>query len=125
MNNFGIEDKTVSIVIPCRNEEQYIEKCLSSFIEMDYPNELLEIIVVDGNSSDNTRNLVQEFQKKYSFVKLIQNHKLYTPFALNIGIKNAIGNFIMIASAHSTFSNNYIKNLVKAFEELNADGAGE
>ena len=124
MENLNSTDKTVSIIIPCRNEEQYIEECMLSFIEMDYPNELLEIIVVDGNSSDRTRSLIEKFQKTYPLIKLIPNPKTFTPFALNIGIKSASGNFIMIASAHSSFSKNYIKDLVQAFEILNADGVG-
>ena len=42
--------ENISVIIPCRNEEKYIEKCLTSFIEMDYPKDLLEIILVDGRS---------------------------------------------------------------------------
>ena len=45
-------DKTVSIIIPCRNEEKYIEKCISSFLEQSYPKELLNIIIADGMSTD-------------------------------------------------------------------------
>jgi glycosyltransferase involved in cell wall biosynthesis len=114
----------ISVIIPCRNEEKYIGQCLESLIDMDYPNELLEIIIVDGNSTDNSRTLIQKYQKVYTFIQLIQNSKLFTPYALNIGIKSAKGIFVMIASAHATFSKNYINNIVEAIVNLKADGAG-
>ena len=52
-------DKTVSIIIPCRNEEKYIERCISSFLEQSYPQELLQIIVSDGMSTDGTRDIIR------------------------------------------------------------------
>lgn len=114
----------VSVIIPCRNEEKYIGQCLNSFIEMDYPKELLEIIIVDGNSSDNSRTLIQQYQKNYPFIQLFHNPKFYTSYALNMGIKNAKGGFVMIVSAHSSFSKNYINNIMEAIVNLKADGAG-
>ncbi len=124
MDKLNNGDKTISIIIPCKNEENYIEQCLLSFVEMDYPNELLEILVVDGESSDNTKKIIQQIQKKYSFIKLLNNPKIITPHALNIGIRNAKSNFIMIASAHSSFSKSYITELIKAINELNANVVG-
>ena len=55
--------RTVSIVIPCRNEERYIGRCLDSLLANDYPHDDLEIIVVDGMSTDHTREIVSEYCK--------------------------------------------------------------
>ncbi|MDN5325262.1 MAG: hypothetical protein PWP02_981, partial [Thermosipho sp. (in: thermotogales)] len=88
----------VSIVIPVRNEEKHIEKCLKSLLENDYPNK--EIIVVDGMSEDKTREIVKKFEN----VKIIDNKYKITPIALNLGIKEATGKYIMIAGAHTTYS---------------------
>ena len=114
----------ISVIIPCRNEEKYIASCLTSFVEMDYPKNLLEIIIVDGRSKDKTLEIVHNFQLRYPFIKVIDNPNLFVPHALNIGIKNSISEFIMIASAHSFFEKNYISEVFKALETLNCDGAG-
>lgn len=67
---------TVSIVIPCRNEENYIGECLDSFINQTYPKELYEVLVCDGFSDDKTREIVEEYSKKYSNIKLLDNEGL-------------------------------------------------
>ena len=51
---------TISIVIPAYNEEHFIEDCLNSVYQQDYPKELLEVIVVDGNSHDRTAEIIRE-----------------------------------------------------------------
>jgi len=56
--------KKVSIIVACRNEEEFIEKCLESLLAQDYPSELIEIIVVDGMSTDKTLEIVNEIKKK-------------------------------------------------------------
>ena len=56
-------NKTVSVVIPCRNEEKYIGKCIESFLKQSYPMELLTIIISDGMSTDNTRSIINEIIK--------------------------------------------------------------
>lgn len=114
----------ISIIIPCRNEEKYIESCLTSFIEIDYPKDLLEIIVVDGRSEDKTLEIVQKFQLRYPFIKVLDNPNLYAPSAFNIGILNATAEYVMIASAHSSFKKNYISEIFNALETLNCAGAG-
>ena len=110
--------KKVSIVIPTRNEEKHIEKCINSILENDYPEK--EIIVVDGMSNDKTRKIL----KKYKEIKLIDNPDKITPIALNIGIKNSSGDYVMIAGAHSTYSKNYISECVKKLDENKCDIAG-
>lgn len=108
----------VSIVIPCRNEEKYIVDCVRSLLENGYDPALLEILVVDGKSSDRTAELVTDLNKRYPQVHLLVNDLKVTPNALNIGIQNATGNYILIASAHSAFSKGYIATLVEQIETL-------
>jgi len=52
----------VSIIIPCRNEERYIEKCLETILSQDYPKEKLEVLVVDGASEDRTKEVIEELK---------------------------------------------------------------
>jgi glycosyltransferase involved in cell wall biosynthesis len=110
--------KKVSIVIPCRNEEKYIVDCVRSLLTNGYDPALLEILVVDGKSTDRTAELVEQLNKEYTQVRLLVNEKKVTPNALNIGIHNATGNYILIASAHSAFSKGYIATLVEEIEKL-------
>lgn len=110
--------KKVSIIIPALNEEKHIKNCIDSLINNDYEDK--EIIVVNGMSEDNTREIL----KKYENIKIIDNPDKITPIALNIGIKEATGDYIMIAGAHTTYSENYISACVKKLEENKCDIAG-
>jgi glycosyltransferase involved in cell wall biosynthesis len=105
----------VSVVVPCYNEELYISDCISSLIQNDYKE--IEIIVVDGLSSDKTQEIVTEIQIKSSNLNLLNNKKRLTPISLNIGVATAKGEFIMIAGAHSKYPANYISSLMKYFDD--------
>ena len=106
----------VSVVIPVRNEEKFIGKVLDSILKNDYPKEKLEILVIDGMSKDKTREIVKSYSEKYPFIKILDNPHRYTPHALNIGIDNMSGNIMMIAGAHTTYSENYISECVNAIQ---------
>jgi len=114
----------VSIIIPCRNEEKFIGKCLDSISRQDYPKENLEVLVVDGMSGDKTREIIKEYSEKYSFIKFLENPNKFTPFALNIGIKNAQGEVILRMDAHAGYEKYYISKCVKYLRESGADNVG-
>src|SRR5271167_693251 len=76
----------LSIIIPCRNEREFIGKCLDSLLVNDFPKEELEILIVDGMSEDGTREIVIEYADRYPFIRLLDNPRRVTPCALNIGI---------------------------------------
>lgn len=109
----------VSIIIPCRNEEKFIGQCLDSIIKQDYPKEILEVLVVDGASQDKTRKIVESYK-----LKLLDNPQKFTPFGLNIGIKNAKGEVIIRMDAHANYEKDYISQCVKYLREYNADNVG-
>ena len=114
----------VSILIPCRNEEKFIDKCMDSIIANDYPKDRMEILIVDGMSDDGTRDILRRYIQQYSFIKLLDNHKKITPVALNIGIKSAKGEIIMIMGSHSVYKKDYISKCIKYLKEYNADNVG-
>jgi len=114
----------VSVIIPCRNEEKYIEECLNSVINQDYPKEKLEVLVVDGMSEDRTREVIEKYTKQYPFIKLLNNPKKITPVAFNIGVKQAKGDLIIIMGAHCIYKRNYISNCVRYSNTYNADNIG-
>jgi len=102
----------VSVIVPCRNEEKYIGKCLESIIATDFPKEKMEILAVDGMSKDRTREIVRGYTKKYSFVELLDNPRIITPAAMNVGIKNAKGEIIIKMDALSVYKKDYISKCV-------------
>ncbi|MBI4647756.1 MAG: glycosyltransferase family 2 protein [Bacteroidia bacterium] len=116
--------KTVTVIIPCRNEVKYISACLDSLINNQYPKNFLEILVINGISSDKTDEIVKKYHETYPFIKLLHNPHKITPAAFNIGIKNATGELIMIASAHATYSHDYINILVTKMQLFDVDMIG-
>ncbi|MBN4051289.1 glycosyltransferase family 2 protein [bacterium AH-315-M05] len=111
-----LNNKRVSVVIPCRNEEKYIARCISSVINSDYPEELLEVLVCDGLSGDRTPEIVNQFASECSSVKYLVNEKQIVPYALNLGLKNATGDIIIILGAHAEVSPNYIRSCVELLD---------
>ena len=117
---------SVSIIIPCRNEEKYIGKCLDSILSQDYPKERLEVLVVDGMSEDKTRETIKNFQfSNPNFqLRLLDNPKKFTNFAFNMGIKESKGEIIMLMGAHAGYEKDYISKCVKYLKEYNVDNVG-
>ncbi len=100
----------LSIIVPCRNEIDYIENLLESINNQDYPREFVELIVVDGMSDDGTNEYLKTLDVKNLVV--LENHAQYVSNAMNIGIINATGNIIVRMDVHSIFPENYLSTLV-------------
>lgn len=116
--------KSVAIIIPSRNEEKYIARCLDSLLANDYYKRLLEIVIVDGMSKDRTREIVAEYCKKYDFIRMIDNPKIIKPVALNLGIKATKSDIVIRIDAHAIYDNNYISKLVEGLYKYKADNIG-
>lgn len=114
----------LSVICPIYNEEKYIAKCIESMLEQDYPKDDLEIILVDGMSTDKTREIVSSYIAKYPFIHLIDNPNRIAPWAMNIGIKEAKGDVIMRLDAHATYEKNYFSALASGLRKYNADNIG-
>ncbi len=108
----------ISIICPIYNEEKYIAKCIESIIAQDYPNEDMEILFVDGMSTDNTRKIVAEYQAAYPFIQLLDNPQKIVPCAMNIGIKAAKGDVIIRLDGHALYPSNYFSQLVEWHKKL-------
>lgn len=120
----SIELPVVSAVIPCRNEEDFIGKCIESLIASDYPKDKLEILIVDGMSTDETRLEIESYVQQYAFVHLFENPKKILAAAWNIGIRQSKGDIILGLNAHAVFVPNYISLCVKYLHEYKADYVG-
>ncbi|MBV5329224.1 MAG: glycosyltransferase family 2 protein [Chlorobium sp.] len=113
----------VTVIIPIRNEQRFIAACLDSIIDGTYSGQL-EILVVDGRSEDGTCAIVKQYEQLYPFLKLLDNVNKTVPYAMNIGIKNALGDVIVRVDAHALYPNNYIEKLVGALVNFEADNVG-
>jgi len=114
----------VSIILPCRNEEKYIETCILSLINNQSADFQIEIIVVDGMSTDKTVEIVKKYLHHHSFIKLLFNPEQTVPYAMNLGIGCAQGEYIVRVDAHAKYPENYVSTLVTKLIDLNADNVG-
>ncbi len=114
----------VSVVVPCRDEEKFIGKCLDSIIANDYPKDRLEILLVDGMSKDETREIIESYAHRYPFIRLLNNPKKITSVALNIGITHAKGEIIIRMDTHAVYEKYYLSKCINYLQEYNADNVG-
>jgi len=114
----------ISIIVPTLNEESYIKNCIESILDSTYEQDKMEILIIDGMSSDKTREIVKSYTQKYNFIKLVDNSKKIVPVAMNIGIKQALGEYIIRLDAHASYPKEYFSKLIKWHKELNADNIG-
>lgn len=108
----------LSVICPIYNEEKYIAKCLDSIIGQDYPKDEIELFLVDGMSTDRTRDIIAGYQAEYPWIKVLDNPKRIAPCAMNIGIKASSGDVIIRLDAHVLYPTNYFSVLVKNLNEL-------
>ncbi|MBS0266740.1 MAG: glycosyltransferase family 2 protein [Planctomycetes bacterium] len=115
----------VTLVMPSYNEEHYIEECLNSLLNQDYPSEKVEILVADGGSQDKTREIINRISAVHPRVRLLDNsaHRIQS-FGMNLAIKESKGEFILVVDVHAEYAGNYISKLVEVFQKTGADAAG-
>ena len=117
--------ETVSIVIPIYNEEKYIENFIKSLLNQDYDFNKIEIVFIDGNSTDNTKKIIENTIKKENVdMKVLDNIDRITPKSLNIGIKVSKNDIIIRLDAHSEYPQNYISKCVYYINNVAADNVG-
>jgi glycosyltransferase involved in cell wall biosynthesis len=114
----------VSVIVPCFNEKKYIRTFIENILQQDYPKDRLEVFIIDGMSSDGTREIIGEYQQKHPYIRLLVNEKRFVPFALNMGIGKSRGDVVIRMDAHSEYPENYIRLLVRYLFELEADNVG-
>jgi succinoglycan biosynthesis protein ExoA len=121
----------VSIILPIRNEARYIAQCLDAVLAQTYPRECLEILVVDGMSDDDTREIVNRIiakisslQSPVSNLQLLDNPERIVPTALNRGIRAARGEIMIRVDGHCVIARDYVRRCVDALQTVDADCVG-
>lgn len=111
-------ERKVSIVIPCRNERDFIGPCIKSILEADQAGCQVTVLVCDGLSDDGTRAIVEEIARTDARVVLVDNPHRTTPYALNIGLQARPFEVGIILGAHSVIDARFIR---MNMEVLDAD----
>lgn len=115
----------ISIICPVYNEETYIEKCINSILSQTIlKKNNIELFIIDGGSTDSTREIIKTYTERYTFITMLENPQKHTPFALNIGIKKSTGKYIARIDAHAEYPQDYIETLLQYSVELDADNIG-
>lgn len=114
----------VSVLIPCRNEEKFINHIFQDLDSQDYPKEQTEVFFIDGQSADQTASLIKNHISHHENHYYLENTRHYVPFALNLGIEKSSGAIIVRMDAHCRYPVNYISELVKNLKLHNADNVG-
>lgn len=111
---------SISILIPAFNEEEYIGDCLQACLDLDYPEEKVEIIVVDDGSTDRTADVVEEYTDER--ITLIQQENQGKGGALNTALEEAENEIVVVEDADSELHPAALKNAVGYLEQENVAG---
>ena len=116
----------VSLILPVRNEAESIQSTLISLIGQDYPVECMEILVIDGISTDETRKVVQTFSNNNPSCKLeiLSNPRQIVPSAMNIGILHSSGKYIIRVDGHCELPPDYVSTVVENLQDGEVQNVG-
>ena len=128
MVGFGINMRdswpVVTVIMPVLNEAAFIRKSLGAVIAQDYPRDCMQILVVDGGSSDETRQIAQELLNDDPKSGLLHNPRRIQSAALNIGIQAASGDIIIRVDGHTLIEADYVRNCVRLLASGEFDNVG-
>jgi glycosyltransferase involved in cell wall biosynthesis len=116
-------DPLVSVVIPIRQEEKHIAAGIEAVLGQEFSGSC-EVLVVDGRSTDRTKEIVREIAARDSRVKLLDNPGLIVPTAMNVGIRAARGDIIVRVDGHCRIPRDYLASVLQAFGESGAECVG-
>lgn len=120
----GRQRPFVSVIMPMFNEEKMADSCVRSILAQDYPSDRMEILVIDGASTDRSAEIVRALQEQHPNLRLIHNPKRLTVTSLNLGLSEARGEIYVRMDSHSAMSKNYVRLCVETLETTGADNVG-
>jgi succinoglycan biosynthesis protein ExoA len=114
----------VSVVLPCRNEASCIDTCIRTLLAQKQPVGGMEVVVADGMSDDDTREILQRLAAQYPIIKIVDNPGKTTACGLNVAILAAQGEIIVRVDAHTEYASDYVVQCVEVLERTGADNVG-
>lgn len=117
---------TVSVIVPCYNEEKTIRHLLDAVLAQTYPRGLMELVISDGFSTDRTREVIAAFHKEHPdlAVRVVDNSGRTIPSGLNQAIRESKGEVIVRLDAHSMPIPEYVERCVAAHQSGRGDNVG-
>lgn len=121
---------SVTVIVPIRNEAGFIQRSLQAILDQDYPSERMDVLVADGMSSDNTRQVIwQLVEQRRSTgpcpeVAVIDNPGGIVATGMNAALKRARGEIIVRVDGHTIIFYDYVSQCVAALERTGADNVG-
>jgi succinoglycan biosynthesis protein ExoA len=116
--------RTASLLVPTLNEARYIRNCLDSLVAQDYEPEAIELVVIDGGSTDHTCDIVKDYTQQFGRIRLLHNPKRRQSAAYNIGIAETRGDFVLVIVAHAVYERGYVRKCIDFLEQSGADNVG-
>lgn len=124
MNNFQ-EHPFVTVIMPIRNEADFIERSLGAVLDQDYPHHCMEVLIADGMSDDGTREIVRKIAARTEVtVKVLVNPARIVPTGFNTALRRAHGEIIVRVDGHTIIEADYITQCVKELQRRRADNVG-
>ena len=109
----------ISVIIPAYNVEKYINRCIESIIYQDYKN--IEVIIINDGSTDNTREICEQYIKQDKRIRLINTENRGAGSARNTGIENANGKYFSFIDADDFICEHYYSRLYEMIKNTKAD----
>ena len=111
--------------MPIRNESEYIERSLGAVLMQDYPKDKMEVLVVDGMSTDDTRDIIQRISANNDIpITILDNPDLIVPTAMNAAIRRANGEVVVRVDGHAVIKSDYIRRCIDHLMENGVDCVG-
>lgn len=114
----------VTIAMPAYNEERYIEACIASVQAQDYPRDHIEILVADGRSTDQTRDILARLAAADPRIRVIDNPARLQAAGLGLLVKQATGDIFVRMDVHCEYAPDYVRRCVETLERTGADNVG-
>jgi len=111
------EPPFISVIIPARNEEQNIQRCLESLKALDYPPDRFEVIIADGKSTDRTREIAEGYG-----ARVVTNEGLYVAQGRHVGFEHSRGELIAFSDADCVMEASWLRDAVKYFDDASVGG---
>ena len=115
---------SVSVIVPVLNEERHVEACLRAIMAQDYQDAKLEVIIVDGMSTDRTAAIVHACAAEDPRIRLLPSPRRRTPFSMNIGVAAARGDVLVRIDGHSVVAADHVRRCVDFLLRSGADHVG-
>jgi len=104
----------ITVVMPIRNEENFIERSLGAVLTQNYPHHKLDVLIADGMSTDRTRDLISQLTASHGIrVNILDNPGRIVPTGMNIAIRQAKGEIIIRVDGHAIIPIDYVNQCVK------------